>query len=777
MVLRTISLFLCCCLAYPLLLHAQYNRGRDFLNTNSVWAFGTGGGLDKKNGQPFRSALGVPEGCASVADRSSGRLLFYSDGQAACYNRNHTPMPNGSGLLGNSGSTTQGACIVPFIDSADKYYLFSLGSFEGREGKLYYSVVDMSLDNGLGDIPLPRKNILIDSGLCESMIAIPGSSCDIWLMVHRKDSAYFKAYHITQSGLDLSPVVSYTGQQIQYSGTYGSGTPAGAYRQGAMAVSPDRRLIAIASQSVPAYQGLPSMGALLCRFDPVTGIVSDGIVVEGGASCFSVIFSPDQSKLYTCGDDPSFGRSIFQYDISVYNSAAIAASKTYIGPLASGNITFKLYRDTIYLPEYPAGVLNRINRPDLAGAACELQDSAVMLLPGTSAWTCLPNDVVYPLPADTIRGKRLDTLLCSAGAQKTEITLAAPSGFLFYEWQDGVTERIRTFTEPGTYYVMSRNFCHLYIDTFVVRGAHFLLGADTAICNYDTPLLLQVSVPGGSYTWQDGSTADHYYVTDPGAYWVTVAVEGCRAADTIQVAVINVDQHLGNDTFFCSYDSIRLRLQAAMPPGAQALWEDGSTRIRHEVSGPGSYWVQVRKDGCVGSDTIRITQVHRPQDLGADLFLCKDEPVDRTLAANAGSGSRIAWSDGSTGQTLPVRDTGAYWVTVTDRTCAWSDTVVIGQEVCDCLFDMPTAFSPNGDGRNDVFRPFIEAGCPVREFTLQVYDRWGQLLYSGKDPVQGWDGTYDGSPAEIGTYMYRVQFAGGTKGKEQTRKGDVTLIR
>lgn len=297
------------------------------------------------------------------------------------------------------------------------------------------------------------------------------------------------------------------------------------------------------------------------------------------------------------------------------------------------------------------------------------------------------------------------------------------------------------------------------------------------ICSYNAPLELRVSVPGGRYTWQDGSTSDSYNVTDNGTYWVEVEVEGCRASDTIQVAVVNVDQHLGNDTFFCSYDSVRLRLQAIMPPGATVLWGDGSTRIRQEIADSGRYWVQVTKDGCVGSDTLRVSRIHLPQDLGADLILCKDDPVDQVLVAHTGESAGIQWSDGSGAQTLVTRDTGAYWVTVTELSCRWSDTVAIGMEICNCRLDMPTAFTPNGDGRNDVFRPFIETGCPVHEFSLLVYNRWGQLLYSGTDPVLGWDGTHAGIPVEIGTYFYLMKFTSGTRREEQVMKGDFVLIR
>src|SRR5690606_36508749 len=116
-----------------------------------------------------------------VSDRNTGDLLFYTNG-AKLWNRNHLPMSNGGGLFGNGTqlSTRQGVLIVPFIDDSTKYYVFSLdnvdhsmrinnpsfpfppGSFAPQvfvdnngdtvQGGLFYSVVDMNLNNGLGDV-------------------------------------------------------------------------------------------------------------------------------------------------------------------------------------------------------------------------------------------------------------------------------------------------------------------------------------------------------------------------------------------------------------------------------------------------------------------------------------------------------------------------------------------------------------------------------------------------------------------------------------------------
>src|SRR5690606_21526872 len=140
---------------------------------------------------------------------ATGDRRFYSDGRTV-RDRWHNIMPNGMGITGNNGSTTQGACIVPLPGGPDKYLLFSL-EYENDPGRLYYSEIDLSLNGGLGDVVATRKNIQLDSNLSEAMVAIPGDNCDIWLIVHTRTEPVFKAYRITAGGLSTTPVISNTG--------------------------------------------------------------------------------------------------------------------------------------------------------------------------------------------------------------------------------------------------------------------------------------------------------------------------------------------------------------------------------------------------------------------------------------------------------------------------------------------------------------------------------------------------------------------------------------
>jgi gliding motility-associated-like protein len=87
----------------------------------------------------------------------------------------------------------------------------------------------------------------------------------------------------------------------------------------------------------------------------------------------------------------------------------------------------------------------------------------------------------------------------------------------------------------------------------------------------------------------------------------------------------------------------------------------------------------------------------------------------------------------------------------------------------------PSAFTPNLDGHNDVFRILGDPTNVYKDFSLSIYNRWGQRVFVSRDPATGWDGTYVNTPQEVGVYFYLAEFA--VNGKRELLKGDVTLIR
>ena len=123
-------------------------------------------------------------------------------------------------------------------------------------------------------------------------------------------------------------------------------------------------------------------------------------------------------------------------------------------------------------------------------------------------------------------------------------------------------------------------------------------------------------------------------------------------------------------------------------------------------------------------------------------------------------------------------ESGTFRVTLKTRltdTDEELDSVVIRVTISESKLEFPNAFSPNGDGINDVYR--AKPGYrSIVQFHAYIFNRWGQKLYEWTDPAGGWDGTYKGSDVKQGTYYVLVK-AKGADGREYNIKRDVNLLR
>ncbi|MFN5294864.1 MAG: hypothetical protein ACK5BL_04995, partial [Flavobacteriales bacterium] len=278
-------------------------------NQNNFWVYGYQAGINFNTNPPSYEggfAIQASEGAASVADAITGELLFYTDG-VTVWNANNNPMPNGTGLLGSSSgelSSTTAAVICEKPGSTSQYYLITVDE-QYSNGGLRYSVVDMTLNGGLGDIVAGQKNIPIFSTNAEKACIVPNAAGDgYWLLSHDLPGETFYAFSITAAGISTTPVTTTIG------GTQGNGA-------GFLKVSPQFDRVAIAN--------LFFQDAEVYDFDNSTGTFSNPIILNlptvgaaGGA--YGIEFSCSGNVLYVTD-----GSNLFQYDLTQGNAAAIMA--------------------------------------------------------------------------------------------------------------------------------------------------------------------------------------------------------------------------------------------------------------------------------------------------------------------------------------------------------------------------------------------------------------------------------------------------------------------
>ena len=226
-----------------------------------------------------------------------------------------------------------------------------------------------------------------------------------------------------------------------------------------------------------------------------------------------------------------------------------------------------------------------------------------------------------------------------------------------------------------------------------------------------------------------------------------------------------------SDTSFC------IVLPAAITGGAATgtyLWNTGDTTASIVATMPGTYWRVVKGNCFYHTDTLKVMAAPWSA-LGNDTLLCIGDTI--TLGATH-PGITYHWSTGDSSLFITAGTAGLYSLTTVSPYCgSAADSINISIESCyNCLF-VPGAFTPNNDGKNDVFRPV--AGCPVKKYHLSIFNRWGQMLFSTTDINTSWNGTFNNTPQDIGTYFYLVKYTPDVPGvnDEKILSGSIILVR
>jgi hypothetical protein len=192
------------------------------------------------------------------------------------------------------------------------------------------------------------------------------------------------------------------------------------------------------------------------------------------------------------------------------------------------------------------------------------------------------------------------------------------------------------------------------------------------------------------------------------------------------------------------------------------------------VKDTGTYYISYKTPG--GCDSIALYTVSTPKGL-SNFTLTKDTCIavgdSVILRATEGFGTYYWMNQASSKSTFTVRQPGIYYVSVTTPCGQIRDSVQIFDK-CDDVIYMPNAFTPNGDGVNDTYRIPPENKNSILTFT--IYNRFGQVLFSGDSNTKGWDGTFKHRAQPMGAYVYYLVMKGHT-GKILTSKGSFVLIR
>lgn len=369
---------------FAFILLTQINPAQSQSKRTNMWYFGYYTGIDFNTGVPTvitNSAMGAYEGCSSICD-NNGNILFYTHGMTI-YNRMNTAMPNGSGLLGGF-SCSQAALAFPAPGSTTQYYVFALAEMADTNG-LSYSIVDMTLDGGKGDVTLKNVNVLNSIPLTEKLAGtMHANGQDVWIAVHENMSDTYYAYLVTSAGIN-PPVVTHIGSMH-----YGPDP-----WTGCMKFSPSGNKLATAVYGVSKVD--------LLDFDNATGVFSNAATFTppGAYYPYGVEFSPGGTKLYATGSIFS-GTDLYQFDLNAGSNAAIMASAVSVDFYPSFLYAIQSAPDgKIYVSHHSDYWIGTINFPEVAGVGCNVVDSTLYLGPVGFCNLGLPNYISNYLSVTT----------------------------------------------------------------------------------------------------------------------------------------------------------------------------------------------------------------------------------------------------------------------------------------------------------------------------------------------------------------------------------------
>ena len=765
----------------------------------NVWYFGEKAGLSFNTNPPTPltdGQLNSFEGCASICDRS-GQLLFYTDG-VTVWNKQHQVMTNGTGLKGNVSSTNS-ALIIPKPGSSMIYYIFNAAAIEANNEGYFYSEVDMSLQSGVGAVTV-NKNILLYTRSTEKLTAVRHSNgIDVWVITRPLGSGEWKVFKVDCNGVNTTPVISNTG----YVGAISDEFAAGCLKS-----SPDGTKIAAVNSLAETWE--------LLEFDALTGKLSNGLVFPEGPVPYGVEFSPDSRLVYigefvVVSDVPLGG--VFQFNLSNYDSTSIAASRTLIGMSAS-NFDFvgalQLGPDNkIYCALANAQFLSVINTPDLQGTASGFSDRQVQLGNNSESGIGLPP--VFRSLYGNVGFNYIQSADCATINFSGNTNITVNVNWL-WDFGDGTTgsgqnishtyssgaAEIDTVTLTITPVGTCGSFAVSKKISFDFRKPIANFGYEIKCENFEVSFFdsSSVSVPIQAWSWDFGNgnvsaTQNPLNTfTAPGTYTVKLSVQssnGC-ISDTISktVMVEALPEVSFTNTRACIGEQIQFTNTSRIPQGTitSFTWNFGDGSVStipnpvHSYNKTGDYTTTLKvvtANGCT-TTAVRIFHIEPVHAFaGNDTVVSIGQPVQ----LHASGGQVYQWSPPDFLNTANISDPIAvlnrdqtYNVKVTTQQgCTGFDDITIkvlkGPEIY-----VPSGFAP--EGKNRIFRPVLVG---IEElYYFSVYNRWGQLVFTTKEPGKGWDGKINGITQPTSVFVWVLK----AKDNQQriiSRKGTVVLIR
>lgn len=345
------------------------------------------------------------------------------------------------------------------------------------------------------------------------------------------------------------------------------------------------------------------------------------------------------------------------------------------------------------------------------------------------------------------------------------ITLAAPtnSNWNSYVWSlpDGTTVNSNRVLarQSGRYTITVKNStssCEAKDNVILTIGKTPTIKPDENFCLSTNSITIDAGATGNNliYEWTPGSAnTAGIIVNSAGKYHVkATSPEGCSASRNIEV-FLKPNLDLGNDITVCEGQTVELKsiLNNTMA-NLTYRWSTGETTPSIKPNKSGVYSLTIQHPTCQASDSVKVNINSLPK-IKADETICLDKVID---AGGLENNLTYEWQDlGDTRPTIEVSNEGVYKVKISNQFgCSLIRTITVTGP-CNARIYAPDVFTPNGDNINDVFKVILVGGSIVR---LDIFNRWGNIIYSEENTNPQWNGEFKGSICLNGAYAYVLSY-------------------
>lgn len=306
----------------------------------------------------------------------------------------------------------------------------------------------------------------------------------------------------------------------------------------------------------------------------------------------------------------------------------------------------------------------------------------------------------------------------------------------------------------GTFYGGGAYLAYYFIDDVRVSPTFIeldTLDLDVDLCDLNDSVVLQAPNGGTAYLWSNGSQADSLMVFSEGTYSVDIeyACQFGKKEYTVAPYDTEIPDYATNDTF-CVGDTFFLSNTSEIAYS----WNGEDSGEAIEILQDDTFILTAVTACEVAEDTVYAylyPEAAFPDFGEVDSFICEGESL--TIDAELSVFASYQWQDGSTNSFYVASEPNIYSVLIT--TDCWTNLFEKELENnCACMPFVPNAFTPNQDEENDHFT--IRFNCPIIEYELSIFDRYGQLIFKTNDRSDKWDGTTQGENVNAGVYVYHV---------------------